>query len=316
LSRELDRELDSKLDSELSNELHSKLGSKLRTELIKSKAHWLFLTAEYTRIYLMWYKFIKDEFNISCKKEKELDFLYENINKANIAKTFLCEKVVLVLRMPSKILRNSNGFHCITEEGAIQYNGEKHHYINGVSIKESMMNSLLEKTYTFEDFVKEPNEEIKFAALSFMSEKWGEQYVIDFLKENLKEVNTYVDKKDSQYLEGTTKGMNIGVYTLFKGKINDVELAYVRCYCPSTDRMFFLGVHPQNKNAKDAIASLYRVPKFLVQEITSIQRQGEVFSTNFTEKGLSLLKTLTKQDIANTVSISGNDYFKLLKYEY
>ena len=126
----------------------------------------------------------------------------------------------------------------------------------------------------------------------------------------------FVDKKEAKYLEGTTKGMNVGVYTLFKGIVNNEYIAYVRCYCPSTDRMFFLGVNPENTNAKDAIASLYQIPKKLKDEIISIQRQGEVFSTNFTQKGLSLLKKMKQEDIQDMTSISGSDYFKLIQYEY
>jgi hypothetical protein len=80
--------------------------------------------------------------------------------------------------------------------------------------------------------------------------------------------------------------------------------------------MFFLGVNPNNTNAKDAIASLYSIPKKLVNEITSIQRQGEVFSTNFTDKGLSLIKSMSKKDLQDTTGISGEKYFSLIKYEY
>ena len=42
----------------------------------------------------------------------------------------------------------------------------------------------------------------------------------------------------------------------------------------------------------------------------------EIFSTNFTEKGLSLLKNMNKEDIQDMTSISGDDYFNLIKYEY
>ncbi len=80
--------------------------------------------------------------------------------------------------------------------------------------------------------------------------------------------------------------------------------------------MFFLGVNPKYNNAKDAIASLYSVPKKLVKEIISIQRQGEIFSTNFTENGLFLLKNMSKEEIADVTSISGECYFSLMKYEY
>jgi hypothetical protein len=123
-----------------------------------------------------------------------------------------------------------------------------------------------------------------------------------------------VDKKDAKYLEKTT-GMNVGVYTLFKGKVMDEEIAYVRCYCPSTDRMFFLGVNPNNINAKDAIASLCQVPIEIKNELIEIRRVGEIFNFSFSQKATKLLKE-NKVNINKTVSLSGNDYFSKLTYEY
>jgi hypothetical protein len=185
-----------------------------------------------------------------------------------------------------------------------------------LDIRSNLFIKLKEDKYTMEDFTKEEDEEVKSACISFMQQTKGEDYLVSFFKDNLKEIDTFVDKKDEMYLEGTTKGMNVGVYTLFKGKINNVKIAYVRCYCPSTDRMFFLGVSSKYNNAKDAIASLYRVPKKLKQYITTINRQGERFSTNFTKEGLTLLKTLPKSDIEDLVSVSGNEYFSKIKYEF
>ena len=263
----------------------------------------------------MWYKFIKDEFKIKTTKEKELDWLYENINKANISKTYFTKKVVLVLRMPQSIIRNSTGINNV-EGPAIIYPDQKLYYVSGLKVDKKLFDRLSNKEYLFEEWIAESNEEIKSAVLSFYQQKFGDEYVFQFLSENMKEVDTYVDKKPQEYLNGTTKGMNIGVYTLYKGHINNIEIAYVRCYCPSTDRMFFLGVNPSHTNAKDAIASLYSIPKKLVNEITCIQRQGEIFSTNFTENGLKLLKNMNSEEIADVVSISGDRYFDLIKYEY
>ena len=48
----------------------------------------------------------------------------------------------------------------------------------------------------------------------------------------------------------------------------------------------------------------------------SINRQGERFSTTFTDAGKALLKTLTKEDFEDMTTISGDKYFSLMKYEY
>jgi hypothetical protein len=185
-----------------------------------------------------------------------------------------------------------------------------------VPIKEDVFTKLTTKEYTFEQWVKEENEEVKSAVLSFMEEKWGSEYLFRFISDNLKEVDTYTDKKGEQFLKGTTGSMNIGVYTLFKGSVNNINLAFVRCYCPSTDRMFFLCVSDENTNAKDAIASLYRIPAKLKSEISYIQRQGERYSTVLTGNGKKVLSELTKEETADLVPISGNEYFSKIKYEY
>lgn len=190
------------------------------------------------------------------------------------------------------------------------------HYIHGRHIPPSIFEKISLQNYNFEDFVKEKDEEIKSFILSFFEEKFGSEYLFRFISKNLKETDNYVHKKEEKYMEGTTGGQNIGVYTLFKGKVNDIKLAFIRCYCPSTDRMFFLSVHPDNSNAKDGIASLYRVPRSLVGEIKDIYRQGERFSTSFTKKGEYLLDKMSQEDISDLVAIDGESYFSLLKYEY
>jgi hypothetical protein len=314
LDSKLCLEVDLKLNSEIREELNSELYSEINSKFIKPKTHFLFLGGEYSRVYLMWYKFIKDEFGLKTSKEKELDYLYEMVNKANIAKCYFCEKVVLVLRMPQKINRNSRFLHCI-DDGAIIYPNQKLYYLYGVKVSKSLVESLRNKTYIFEDFTKETNEEIKSAILNYFEEYYGGEYVYRFISSHLKEVDTYVHKKEEKYLEGTTKSSNIGVYTLFKGNVNNIDIAYVRCYCPSTDRMFFLGVNSEFKNAKDAIASLCQIPVSLKNNIVSITRCGEIYSFNFDEKGVKKIKN-NKVDIEDVVSLTGDEYFSKLIWEY
>jgi len=222
----------------------------------------------------------------------------------------------IVSDMPKTILRNeANELHSIASP-AIEWIGYHQHYVKGRFVPEHHFYSILNKTFDMNDFINEKNEEYKSSCIAMMQEKHGDDYLIDFFRENLKEVDSFVDKKDEQFLEGTTRGMNVGVYTLFKGQINGEEIAYIRCYCPSTDRMFFLGVNEQCDNAKDAIASLYRIPSKLKDHIKYISRQGERFSTVLTDKGNEILNSLSQEDIQSTDCISGNKYFQLMKYEY
>jgi hypothetical protein len=223
----------------------------------------------------------------------------------------------IVSDMPNKIERNTNNLlHSISGQAISFRDGYGQYYINGRVIPEKYFHSISSKTYKIEDFVNETNEEYKSTCIAFMQEKYGDEYLVDFFRQYLSEIDTFVDKKEDKFLVGTTGGMNVGVYTLFKGKINNEDIAYVRCYCPSTDRMFFLGVDSIHSTAKDAIASLFRIPKKLKTHIKSISRQGERYSTILTEEGKNVLKSMSEAEIADVSGISGNEYFNLIKYEY
>lgn len=243
---------------------------------------------------------------------------YKALIKSCAFQVYEYENYVFAIQPPKNIFRNDLGqLNSVTCKAFEWADGYGFYYINGVEISEDYFNKVSKKELTQEEFFKEENEDKKAAIIGMMQQLYGDEYVFRFFSESLTEVDSYVDKKEEKYLEGTTKGMNIGVYTLFKGVINDVDVAYVRCYCPSTDRMFFLGVHPENTNAKDAIASLYQVPKKLKDKIKYIQRQGERFSTVFDEEGTMMLKNgMLQSDISDTTTISGNEYFSKLKYEY
>lgn len=188
------------------------------------------------------------------------------------------------------------------------------YYSNGVRLQEKLYKSVLDKTLSFTEFTAIENEEVKSAVLYLMQDLFEDSYVGEFIPSALTKVDSYTDNKKEKYLEGTTGGMNIGVYDLFKGNIQNEEVAFVRCYCPSSDRMFMLGVDPKHTTAKDSIASLYRVPKKLSGKIKEIRRQGEIFSTTFDSK--EDLRNLTEKEAKDLISISGDRYFDLITYEY
>jgi hypothetical protein len=238
--------------------------------------------------------------------------LYE---KSGVYSAIFSQLVCVVSKYPKNTHRNTNKDMNNIEGPAVEWGSTTEltnfdcYYVNGLNISKELFTNLSLKKVTFKDFISEK-------ILAFYRAKFGEEFLFLFLSENLKEVDTYIDKKNEELLIGTTGGMNVGVYTLFKGVISNQQIAYVRCYCPSSDRMFFLGVEPKHNNAKDSIASLYRVPSKLKPYISDIHRQGEIYSTNFTPDGLNKIAQLSKEDYQNLVSITGDEYFSLLKYEY
>lgn len=238
--------------------------------------------------------------------------------KTNVFETFEFEFAVFAVQPPEYIISNNNIPHSINEPAVKFKDGSTHAYINGVLIPNELFDKLINNEYTFKEFITEENEEFKATVLFFLEEKFGTVGVFDFIRENLQEVDTYVDIKKVEYLEGTTKSEKIGVYTLFKGLVNNLQIAYVRCFCPSTDRMFFLGVKPNESNAKDAIASLYRVPTIIKDNIVSLSRQGEKFSTIFDDETIKKLENneFTKKELSSYSTITGNQYFEYITYEF
>lgn len=321
--KEISDEFGHKVTNEVVNEVWNEVSNEIRTEVsneIRNKnLKWVEPTY-YLSAFNSWISFY-DFFDKECFKLKNSEIFneYKKVLDLNIFWSIAFKNAVIVSRNAVKFNRNSRKQLHSVNEPAIQFGGKypySKYYINGRNISKSLFEKLSKKEYTFKEFLEEKNEEIKNACIGFMQEKWGDEYLCRFLNSELIEIDTFVDKKNKIYLKGTTEGMNVGVYTLFKGNINNVNVAYVRCYCPSTDRIFYLGVDSNQTNAKDAIASLYRTPKILKNHIKSIQRQGERFSTTFTEKGLSLLKSLSKEEISDLTSLNGEEYFNLMTYEF
>lgn len=145
------------------------------------------------------------------------------------------------------------------------------------------------------------NEEWK--ALCFTS---NELNVSDYLDE----VDNFTSKTKNH------KGVPI-TYTLFKGSIElngeAYPLTYVRTYDASTDRMFFLQVYNSITKAKDAAASLIRIPEELHSHLTGLYRQGEKYIAEFDIEETDPVF----QEKMSTVPrfLSGKQYYDVLKYE-
>jgi hypothetical protein len=244
---------------------------------------------------------------------------YKKLIESNVFDSFKFEKVVFAVKPPVVVHYNENKIsHNIAGPSVVFIDGTELYCVNGFTITKELFTSLYNKTYTVSDFFNEKNEEIKSAVISFLQSRDGDSGVYFFLKDYINEVDTYIDVKNEELMVGTIDSPNVGVYTLLKGEINNVEIAYVRCYCPSTDRIFFLGVDPIMNNAKDAIASLYQIPKILKEKLVSISRQGEKFSSTFDTETTKKLENneFTPKELSEYTNLSGEDYFNLMTYEY
>ena len=271
LGSELRSELDSELGSELDSELDSELGSELRRKIDKkelnkpSSYHYLFLTYEYSRVYLMWYKFIQDEFKLKTKKGKELDWLFNNVKKSSISKTFLCKNICLVLRMPKIIKRNNIGLHDTTIDGAIRYEKEKLYYINGRSIPSWVFEKYFNKTLTFKDFIKEQNEDIKAGIIVLIKENEGNEGLLKFL--NAIKVDEQILIHEGGYTETVRLYKTKEKYLFLqnsKGEQNQ-PYAWTEMTCPSTNQVYLIDTCPTFNNAIDSLK--FHRPKHIKSEL-------------------------------------------------
>ena len=199
----------------------------------------------------MWYKFIQDEFNLKCKKSKELNWLYEH-SLNGIAKCFLCKKIVLVLRMPEKINRNEQFLHCSTNEGAIVYSNQKLHYLNGRKVENWIFDKYFDKTLTFKDFSNCKNEEDKASIITLIKENEGNEGVLNFLNATLIDEKTFIHAdgyNDVQKLYKSKEKFNFAKDS--KGN-TDVCLAWHEMKCASTGQSYLIETCPTFKNVEDS----------------------------------------------------------------
>jgi len=216
----------------------------------ENKSHWLFLCSSYHRVYLMWYKFIQDEFQIDHKNKDILNWLYENANN-NIARCFFTKMFVLVLRMPKYIHRNAIGFHSI-DGGAIHWPNYNMYYINGRRIPEDLFLKTINKELTFDEFIKLTDENVKGSLITLMKEKFGNEYLMAFL--NAKVIDEQTINHSSGYSE-VVKLWHTNEKFSFLVDINGVEnqpYSWLELHCPSTGSMFLIDTSAHFDNAIEA----------------------------------------------------------------
>lgn len=216
--------------------------------------HWISITSEYSRVYLTWYKFIKDEFDLPCSKAEELDKLYDMVFKASIAKVFVCESITLVLRMPSKIHRNEIGLHNTKDAlGAIQYPGEALHYINGRKMPDWVFEDYFSKKLKFKHFVDETDEDVKAGIITIIKDNEGNEGLMKFLNAKM------IDEKEIVHSNGHNEIVRLyktkEKYSILQDHNGNTNVPYAWTYmkCPSTGTEYLIDTSAAFDNVIDAL---------------------------------------------------------------
>jgi hypothetical protein len=216
---------------------------------IPAKHDYLFISSEYARVYLMWYRFLYKEFNIPFSKADDLEWFYNHINQASISRCYYTDKVCLVLRMPSRIIRNEIGFHS-AEEPAIQFvGGYGVYYLNGRRIPNWVFEKYENKTLNVNDLIKEKNEDIKAGIITLVKEREGNEGLMKFLNA------TIVDEQEVNHANGYSETLRLWKtkkkfkFLVDKDGNENQPYAWIEMICPSTGQTYLIDTCPSFKDA-------------------------------------------------------------------
>jgi len=235
---------------------------------IKVSFDYLFLTSEYTRVYLTWYHFMKSVCDIQFQKQKELDWLSENVKNSSISRCYFTENICLVLRMPSKIIRNDIGFHSAFEP-SIQFDGnDGYYYLNGRRIPDWVFENYNNKTLTKDMFIEEKNEDIKAGIITLIKEREGNEGLLKFLDAKIvDEKNIYHSNDYSEILRLYKTNESYDFLVNRHGENNN-PYSWLEMSCPSTGQIYLIDTCPTFNDVLEC-AKWHR-PKFVPNSVPYI----------------------------------------------
>jgi hypothetical protein len=142
---------------------------------------------------LSFFDYMDEVLHINMNKDLKRWYNWAESSFMSIQLDGLC----IVSNFPKHISRNDeNDLHSL-EGYAISFDdGYGLNYVNGKFLPENIFNEINGSKYLLETFLKESNEEIKSAAIEMMQLVHGDSFLVRFFGDNLKEIDSYVDKKE------------------------------------------------------------------------------------------------------------------------
>lgn len=244
------------------------------------------------------------EYSVQCSFDLELSDFEEiiyNLMDSGVGGIYFSDSELFVYPFPS--IKEED---IITE---VRWTDKKYIIKDNVFLDAEKLIKIDNDTIQIEDILEETNEEVKSGLFKYVEENKDGDFLHRLLEGKLEKVDFYSHDKQGKFRDKDRIKVSDN-YTLYKGQ----GLAFVECFCPSTGRKFMLEVESKFDNVKDAIASLYQIPNYMKNYIEEIHRQGEIFLTKFTQKGMSKLKERNNWYVYSTC-ITGEEYFKKLCYE-
>jgi len=192
---------------------------------------------------------------LDCVSEHAHFKQYKKLVKAGAFNCYEYEKIIFAIQPPVEILRDELGRLHSTNKPAVIFKDNSHYFfIHGRSCSEDIFQKCLENKISKDDFINEPNEEIK----AMIYEIFGQEKIMNLL--GAKEI----DKGTFVHANGETEEV-----ILYKTKekfkeLGNNPLAWVKFICPSTGTNYLIDVEPHHIDAKKAAISTS--PLFISEE--------------------------------------------------
>lgn len=216
---------------------------------------YLFTMNVYSNYYYQWYKFIKDEFKLPLSIEDEFEECFKLQRESGIYCALFLKDYCIVSKYPKLVHRNENNdLHSTTENAVIWgYSSEETkwdcHYVNGRYIEADIFNSVIQGTFTFDDFKKLDNEDLKGIIVNIIKDNKGNNGLMEFL--NAEQVDQKTLVHEGGYTETITLYKTKDKYSFLlnsKGEDNQ-PYAWLHMVCPSTGTDYLIDTCPTYTDA-------------------------------------------------------------------
>ena len=222
----LGQKLRSQLDSQLSSQLDSQLDSQLK-----------FFNFDYNGDtswfgYLCFYDFVNSELFPQIK----IDIFekYKEYSKCKLFMWISFEGIAVISKPPVfNNFDNKNMLHSINDFAVYFRDGYGQHYVHGVYFSPELFKKcFVEKTITPQEIISMENAEQKATLI----QEFGYDFILSELKDRI------IIHND-------------GIYELFEFKIGNATARAIKVICPSTKRIFILGV-PREKETETCMGAV------------------------------------------------------------
>ena len=158
----------------------------------------------------------------------------------------------IVSDMPTKINRDESGRLHSTNEAAVEFkDGFAMNFIHGRFIQPEFFGKCIAGKYTFEEYIKEQNDEMRSAAYEIM----GAEKMLTFLNASL------VDECSIVHKNGDVENISIYKTKQRLNKVKNEPYAWIKRICPSTGTTYLTPTNPAFDKAIEA-AKFHR-PEFV-----------------------------------------------------